>query len=163
VPNIDDISTDGFAGPLRPAVDSLRQNLFNFSPILCQLLPLPEPRPPLTDRSADNLVNPMYTVVSNIRFIIRLVIKLLLLVVKLKGLETVLVSSTGAISSSSTQIRSWSCILLSPFRISIVRAFEPPYPPNATVSKTAVLRFLAMISEYENVEGMVIRHRSANV
>jgi len=106
VPNIDNISTDACAGPLRPAVDSLRQNQFNLSPVLCMLLPLAEPWPSQTDRSAYDLINPMYTIVSNIWFIILLVTKLLLRLVKLKGQETVLVSSTGANSSCSNWIRS---------------------------------------------------------
>jgi hypothetical protein len=43
VPNVVNISTEAFAGPLRPAVDSLRQNLFNFSPVWRKVLPLYEP------------------------------------------------------------------------------------------------------------------------
>jgi len=106
VPNVNDISMDAFPGSLRPAVDTLREHLFNFSQVFSKLLPLAEPRPPLTVRSADRLVNTMYTVVSNIRFIIWLVMKLLLLVIKVNGPETVVVSSTGAILDSFNQIRS---------------------------------------------------------
>jgi hypothetical protein len=106
VPKVDDISMNASAGPLWPAVDSLRQNLFYLLSVLSTLLPLAELWPPLSDHSADNRVNPMYTVVSNIRCIIWLVTKLLLVVVKLKGQENVLVVSAGPISSASNQILS---------------------------------------------------------
>jgi len=104
LPYVDSITMDAFAGPLWAAADIIWQNLFKFSPALCNILPLAVPWPPRTDRNADNLVNPMYTVFSIIRFVIPLVIKLLLLVVKLKWQETVSVSSAGGISSSSNQI-----------------------------------------------------------
>lgn len=47
----------------------------------------------------------MYSFISNIWCIIRLVSKLLTLVLKLKGQETMWVTSAGAISGSSNQIR----------------------------------------------------------
>ena len=57
VPNVDDISTEAFAGPFRPAVESLRQHLSNILPVLSTLFLIAEPRPPLTDRTAHNPVN----------------------------------------------------------------------------------------------------------
>jgi hypothetical protein len=56
----------------------------------------------------------MYTIFPNIWFVIWLVTTPLSLLVKLKGQETILVSSAGVISSSSNQIQNWE--------------FDPPAP-----------------------------------
>jgi len=106
VPTVVHIFMGAFAGPLWPAVDSLQQNNFHFSPALCKLFSIAEAWPPLTDHCADNHVHPMYTIVSTIWFIFHLVIMLLLLVVKLTVHETVSFSSSGAIFSSADQIPS---------------------------------------------------------